>query len=294
MRMKAAVLYEVRQPLVIEEVELDPPKAGEVLVKMEATGVCHSDLHYYTGDIPRDMPLVLGHEGAGVVQEVGEGVTSVQPGDHVVMSFLPSCGRCKYCQSGHPVLCELSANLRSGGLLDGTRRLHKPDGTDINHFLFVSTFAEYSVVPEASVIPMPKEAPLEKLCLLGCGFTTGFGSATNGLHIKPGESVVVIGCGGVGLSAIQGAAISGGTVIAVDVHEQKLDMARKFGAAHTVLNRGDNKAVLKEIQRITGGEGADYSIESVGAAMSTRRPTWASAPSTRAGRWCSRAWPPRT
>ncbi|HUJ73872.1 MAG TPA: alcohol dehydrogenase catalytic domain-containing protein, partial [bacterium] len=147
MRMKAAVLLGVRQPLVVEEVELDPPKAGEVLVKMVATGVCHSDLHVYTGDLPRKLPVVLGHEGAGIVEKLGPGVTGYQPGDHVVLTYLPACGDCPSCHTGHPNMCDLGAKLRTGLMLDDTTRLHRKDGTDISSFLFVSTFAEYSVVP---------------------------------------------------------------------------------------------------------------------------------------------------
>jgi S-(hydroxymethyl)glutathione dehydrogenase/alcohol dehydrogenase len=266
MRMKAAVLYKVKEPLVIEEIELDPPKAGEVLIKMVATGVCHSDVHYYTGDVPRDMPLILGHEGAGIVQEVGAGVTSVAPGDHVVLTFLPSCGKCRWCHTGHPTLCDLGAKLRTGKYLDDTHRHHLArDGRDINSFLFVSTYGEYTVSPEASVLKVPDYLPLERLCLLGCGFTTGFGAATNSAHIKPGDTVMIVGCGGLGLAAVQGAALSGaGKIIAVDVHEEKLSMAKQFGATHTITNRHNPEEVVKEVQEITWGVGVDYSFEFVG------------------------------
>ena len=270
MRMKAAVLYEPKQPLVIEEIELDPPKAEEVLVKMVATGVCHSDVHYYTGDLVREMPIILGHEGAGIVEEVGPGVTSLAVGDHVVLTFLPSCGRCRWCHTGEPNMCDLGAKLRTGKMLDDTSRLHRAkDGLEINNMLLVSTYAEYSVVPEASALKVEDYHPLEKICLLGCGFTTGFGAATNAVHIKPGETVTIIGCGGLGLAAIQGAALSGaGKIIAVDVHEEKLTLAKKFGATHTVQNRHDPDGVVKEIQDITWGVGTDYSMEFVGADQS--------------------------
>ena len=266
MRMKAAVLYGVKEPLVVEEVELDPPKAGEVLVKLMATGICHSDLHRYTGDAQCQLfPIVLGHEGAGIVEEAGEGVTRVKKGDHVVLTFLPSCGKCRWCHTGHPNKCDLGAHLREGKMLDGTTRLHRTDGSDVYNFLFNSTYAEYSVAPEASLVPVAEHLPLEKLCLLGCGFTTGFGTATNRLHIRPGETITIVGCGGLGLAAIQGARLSGaGKIIAVDIHPEKLEMAKKFGATHGVLNKHIVEEVIQEITDITWGLGTDYSIEFVG------------------------------
>ncbi len=264
MRMQAAVLNAVNTPLEIEEVELDAPQAGEVLVRMVATGVCHSDVHYIVGENARELPLILGHEGAGIVESVGPGVTNAAQGDHVILTFLPSCGKCRWCQSGHPVLCDLGKVLRNGTMPDGTRRLRKPDGTEINNFLFVSTFAEYTVVPATSVVRVPKAAPLERVCLLGCGFTTGFGTATNAIHITPGESVTVIGCGGLGLAAIQGAALSGaGQIIAVDLHEGKLALAKRFGATDTIVGR-DNAETLAQIMALTGDLGTDYALEFVG------------------------------
>ena len=269
MKMRAAVLYEPRTPFRVEEVELDPPQVDEVLVKLVATGVCHSDVHYYTGDSPLHAsgnPIILGHEGAGIVQEVGEGVTHLQPGDHVVLTFLPSCGKCKWCHIGQPTLCDYGAQLRTGMMLDGTHRHHRAsDGKPIDNFLFVSSFGEYTVAPVASLVKVPDYLPLERLCLLGCGFTTGFGAATNAVHIRPGESATIIGCGGLGLSAIQGARASGaGKIIAVDVHEEKLEMAKKFGATHTILNRRNVDEVVKEVMEITWGEGSDFSFEFVG------------------------------
>jgi len=265
MRMKAAVLYGVNEPLKVEEVELDPPSANEVLVKMVATGVCHSDLHVITGDLPRDFPVILGHEGAGVVEAVGEGVTLVKPGDHVVLTYLPACGKCRWCHTGQPNMCDLGALLRTGAMLDGTKRAHTGDGTDISTFLFVSTWAEYSVVPEASVVPVPEYIPLEKICLFGCGFTTGYGAATNAVHIRPGETVTIVGCGGLGLAGVQGAKASGaGKIIAVDVHPEKLEMAKAFGATHTVLNEHNPEKAIAEIMDITWGLGTDFSFEFVG------------------------------
>ena len=260
-------MYKPNQPLVVEEIELDPPKDGEVLVKLVATGVCHSDVHYYTGDsiLPSGRPTILGHEGAGIVEQVGKGVSSVAPGDHVILSFLPACGRCKWCHMGEPTLCDFGALIVGGKMLDGTYRHHRA----IDNFLFVSTYGEYTVTMETSIVKVPNHLPLERLCLLGCGFTTGFGAITNAAHIRPGESVTIVGCGGLGLSAVQGAAASdAGKIIAVDIHEEKLEMAKKFGATHTVLNRHDVKKVIEEIRAITWGEGTDYSFEFVGTEAS--------------------------
>ncbi len=265
--MKAAVYYGAKQPLVVEEIELAPPQAGEVMVKMMATGVCRSDVKYMTGDSGMTPPpAVLGHEGAGIVEQVGAGVTSVKAGDHVVLTFLPSCGECRWCHTGHPTMCDLGAKLRDGTMVDGTRRMRfASSGKALNHFLFVSTFGEYTVVPQASVLRAPSHLPLEKICLLGCGFTTGFGAVTNAAGIKPGETVMIVGCGGLGLSAIQGAALSSaGKIVAVDVHEEKLDMAKKFGATHTISNRGNVEEVSKEVTEITQGVGVDYAFEFVG------------------------------
>ena len=266
MQVKAAVLPGVRQPFSVEEVELDPPRNGKVLVNLVATGVCRSDVHVYTGDnARRPCPIILGHEGAGVVQEVGEGVMDCRPGDHVVLTFLPACGRCRWCHTGQPTLCDLGALIPTGRMLDGTTRLHRQDGSELNHFLFVSTYAEYTVAPEASVLKVPDYIPLEKVCLLGCGFTTGFGAVTNAVHIRPGETVTIVGCGGLGLSAVQGARMSGaGKIIAVDIHPEKLAMARKFGATHTIENRHDADAVIGEVMDITWGLGTDYSFDFVG------------------------------
>ena len=173
MRMRAATLSGVKQPLIVQEVELDEPKANEVLVRMVASGVCHSDLHVITGDIDRPYPVILGHEGAGIVEQVGPGVTKVKPGDHVVLTYLPACGKCQWCHRGFPNMCDQGQHLRSGKMLDQTSRLHTLDGQDISNFLFVSTWAEYSVVPELSVVLVPDYVPLEKACLFGCGFSTG-------------------------------------------------------------------------------------------------------------------------
>jgi alcohol dehydrogenase (nicotinoprotein) len=266
MRTKAAVLYGPKQQLKVEQIELDAPGPGEVLVHMVATGVCHSDLHVVSGDLTaRPFPIVLGHEGAGIVEKVGKGVTAVKKGDHVILTYLPACGKCRWCHTGQPNMCDLGALLRTGRMLDGTARLHLKDGTDVSNFLFVSTWAEYSVVPELSMVKVPDYIRLERACLFGCGFTTGFGAATNAVHIRPGESATIVGCGGLGLAAVQGARMSGaGKIIAVDVHPEKLEMAKKFGATHTVLNTHDVDEVVRQIMDITWGQGTDYSFEFVG------------------------------
>jgi NDMA-dependent alcohol dehydrogenase len=265
MRMKAAVLVEAKKPLQIEELELDPPKVNEVLVKLSATGICHSDVHVYTGDMPLPGPIVLGHEGAGVVQEVGPGVTRVKPGDKVVLTFLPACGQCRWCHEGRPNLCDLGAQLLSGVMLDQTPRLHRKDRSPVRSFLFVSTWAEYTVVPDACLVKVQDEAPLDKACLFGCGFTTGYGSTTNAIQMKPGESITIVGCGGLGLAAIQGAMASdAGQIIAVDAHEEKLTLAKKMGATHVVQNRHNADEAVKEVLAMSGGIGTDYSAEYVG------------------------------
>ena len=266
MKMKAAVMHQPGQ-ISVESVELQKPQAGEVLVKMAATGICHSDVHYYVDDMPIATPVVLGHEGAGVIAELGPGVQNYEVGDHVVLSFFPACGQCRWCQNGQSILCDQGQAGMRGTMPDGSRRLQLAGGEPLNHFLFISTWAEYSVVPTASLIKVDAQAALDRLCLLGCGFTTGFGTATNAIRISPGESVVIVGCGGVGLSAVQGAALSGaGQIIAVDIHESKLAEARRFGATHGVQMRGDIKAVISEIKKICGKLGADYGIELVGGA----------------------------
>ncbi len=214
--MKAAVLYEEFQPLVVEDLDLEGPRSGEVLVKLAASGVCHSDLHYIKGAREHPMPVVLGHEGAGTVEEVGPNVTYARPGDHVVLSFVPTCGRCSYCVKGRHNLCEARYGLR-GSMPDGTRRLRKGD-QEIYHFNGLSTFGERAVVPEDSLVLVREDAPLEKVALIGCGVPTGVGAAIHTAKVRPGSKVVVIGIGGVGLNVVQGAALAGAeTIIAVDI-----------------------------------------------------------------------------
>ncbi|HKI98100.1 MAG TPA: Zn-dependent alcohol dehydrogenase [bacterium] len=268
MKTKAAILYEPNAPLAVEQIELDPPGAGEMLVQMKATGICHSDLHCIQGDWPIPMPMVLGHEGAGVIKEVGAGVTRFQPGDHVILTFLPACGHCNWCHRGRPNLCDLGAQLLSGKLPGGETRMHTQGGDPLNHWLFVSTFAEYAVVPELSAVKVAPDVPLEKVCLLGCGATTGFGAAWRTVQVAPGDAVVVVGAGGLGLNTIQACALSGASkIIAIDVHEEKLVLAKKFGATHTIQNNHDIMGVLGQVMELTEGVGADYGFEVVGEHM---------------------------
>lgn len=209
MKAKAAVLFEVGQKLEIREVEVQKPQAGEVLIRMAAGGVCHSDLHVMTGHLIASLPAILGHEGSGVVADVGPGVASVKPGDHVIPLWRLSCGECEYCTGGRPALCPAGFEIRmTGRLLDGTTRF-KLDGKEIKHFAGVSSFSEYSVVPEKAVLKIPNDLPLERAALFGCAVVTGVGAAINAARVKPGSSVAVFGAGGVGLNVIQGAAIAG-------------------------------------------------------------------------------------
>ena len=269
MRMKAAVLEAFGRPLVVDEVELAVPRRGEVLVRLAASGLCHTDLHAMTGDRPRPLPAVLGHEGAGVVEVVGEGVSGVKVGDHVVCSWAPNCGHCFYCDEGQPILCEeLNAASPAGVLFDGTTRLGR-DGRPIYHFTMVSSHAEYCVVPEAAAVPIPEEMPLDRACLIGCGVLTGVGAVIRNAQVRPGSSVVVFGCGGVGLNVVQGARLAGaGTIVAVDLKPKKLEWARTFGATHTV--DASTTDPVEAARELTDGRGADYAFEAVGHPGSIR------------------------
>lgn len=261
--MKAAVFYEPNKPLVIEEVQVDPPKEGEILVKMAAAGVCHSDHHAMTGEMPITTPVILGHEGSGIVEEVGPGVTSLKPGDHVVSVWRYACGTCEYCLIARPQLCPTSARMRTNASLsDGTRRFKIGD-TEIGHHLGVSTFAEYSVMSEKSALKIRDDMPLDMAAVVSCAVITGVGAVINGAQARPGESVAIFGSGGIGLNAIQGAQLAGADpIIAVDVMQNKLEMAKKFGATHLV-NASDEDPV-ERIREITGGQGAHHAIEAIG------------------------------
>jgi S-(hydroxymethyl)glutathione dehydrogenase/alcohol dehydrogenase len=260
--MKAAVLYELNQPVVVEDIEMEGPKAGEVVVKIAATGVCHSCYHAVTGLLQTPFPVVLGDEGAGVVEEVGPGVTLVKPGDHVILSWVASCGHCLYCVQGYANLCLNSRKGGRGRLLDGTTR-YKKNGVDIHHFALVASFAEYTVIPQECAIPIDKDIPLDKAALVGCSVTTGVCAATNTAQVQPGTSAVIFGAGGIGLNVIQGAVIAGAEkIIAVDLMESKLEFARQFGATHTI--NASEVDPISEIQALTDGLGADYAFEAIG------------------------------
>jgi S-(hydroxymethyl)glutathione dehydrogenase / alcohol dehydrogenase len=261
--MKAAVLYELKTPLKVEDVDLEKPKSGEVLVKIFANGVCHSDYSVIHGVLRSPLPVVIGHEGAGIVQEVGPGVSLVKPGDHVVLSFAPYCGHCYYCAIGRPVLCmNMRLTMGKGVLLDGTSRLKK-NGKNLYHMAGLSSFAEMAVVSEVSCIKIADDVPLDKACLVGCGVMTGVGAAINTAKVQPGTSTVVIGCGGVGLNVIQGCALAGaGTIIAVDLLDNKLEYAKQFGATHTI--NPSREELVKTVRSLTEGRGADYAFEVIG------------------------------
>jgi S-(hydroxymethyl)glutathione dehydrogenase / alcohol dehydrogenase len=262
--MRAAVLYEFGSPLRIEEVEIDPPGRGEVLVRLAASGVCHSDWHTAQGIHPSPLPVILGHEGAGVVEEVGEGVDAVAPGDHVVLSWLPYCGRCRWCTAGRPNLCDDLAWSDAGTMRDGGIRFHR-GGRRIHHYT-TSSFAERTVVPEQTVIPVDRSLPLAELALIGCAVMTGVGAVTNTAGVRPGQTVAVVGCGGVGLNVVQGAAIAGASVIvALDVLDSKLQLARELGATHAVNTTGASRPgeVRSQIEQIVPG-GVDHSFEALG------------------------------
>lgn len=257
--MKAVVVRDVDH-YGVETVDIDPPKIGEVLVRMKATGICHSDLSIINGTIPQPFPAVIGHEGAGIVEQVGEGVSSVTVGDHVVLSFVPRCGQCWHCMNDEPFLCTVSQP--DGTLFDGTTRVHKGDER-MYLMSFLGNMAEYAVVPEACVVPVDRDVPFKAAALVGCGVTTGVGAALKTAEVKPGSTVAVFGCGGVGLSVVQGARIAGARrVIAVDLSAEKLEMARRFGATDCV-NPGSDP--VKEIMGMTGGLGVDYAFEVVGS-----------------------------
>lgn len=265
--MKAAVLYEYKKPLVIEDVDLDEPRTGEVLVKIGAAGICRSDRHFMHGDARIKLPAVLGHEGAGTVKQVGPGVTLVKPGDRVILSFVPACGRCKSCLEGHSNLCDTHM-ATSGTLFDGTCRLHKGDQY-ITHMGKVACFAEYAVVPETGCIPVSESLPMDKAAMIGCCVTTGVGAALFSAKVQPGSTVAVVGCGGVGLNVIMGAAlVNAAKIIAVDIRESQLEFAMKFGATHSVNARDEDPA--KRVREITDGFGADYTFEVFGSAETVK------------------------
>jgi NDMA-dependent alcohol dehydrogenase len=254
----AAVLHEINTPWRIEEVDLTDPGPEEVLVKMAAAGLCHSDEHVVSGDLPAPLPFVGGHEGAGVVEQVGERVTGVAVGDHVVMSFIPSCGKCRWCASGHQNLCDLGRYLMAGTPIGGGEPHMRLDGVPIAPMTLVGSFAERQVLHEASVIKIDPEVPLDKAALVSCGVTTGWGSAVYVARVEPGDVVVVVGIGGIGANAVQGARIAGAKwIVAVDPVEWKLDQAKTFGATHVAA---DVYAAFALVNELTMGQLADSAI----------------------------------
>jgi S-(hydroxymethyl)glutathione dehydrogenase / alcohol dehydrogenase len=262
MKFKAAVLNKVGAPLTIEELEMQPLQAGDVLVRVRASGLCHTDLEVIQGSLAYPMPIVLGHEGAGVVEAVGPGVSRVRPGDHVILSWNPHCGQCFYCERDLPILCEpFSRHQPQGHLLDGTSRMRR-NGETVHHYSVTSTHAEYTVVPESGAVPIPREMPFDLACIIGCGVMTGVGGVVRKAQVPPGASVAVIGCGAVGLNAVQGARLAGAAqIIAIDLDPERLALARDLGATHLVAGGGD---VVADVKALTAGRGADHVFEAAG------------------------------
>jgi S-(hydroxymethyl)glutathione dehydrogenase/alcohol dehydrogenase len=264
-KSKAAIAWGPNQPLSIEEVDVMLPKKGEVLVKILASGVCHTDAFTLSGDDPEGIfPCILGHEGGGIVEQIGEGVTSVKVGDHVIPLYTPECGECKFCLSGKTNLCQKIRETQGKGLMpDGTTRFYK-DGQPIYHYMGCSTFSQYTVLPEISLANVNKEAPLEEVCLLGCGVTTGMGAVMNTANVEEGATVAIFGMGGIGLSAIIGATMAKASrIIAIDINERKFELARKLGATDCINPQDYDQSIQDVIVELTDG-GVDYSFECIG------------------------------
>ncbi|WP_412503052.1 S-(hydroxymethyl)glutathione dehydrogenase/class III alcohol dehydrogenase [Shewanella chilikensis] len=264
-KSRAAVAWAAGEPLKMEEVDVMLPKAGEVLVRIVASGVCHTDAFTLSGDDPEGVfPAILGHEGGGIVEMVGEGVTSVAVGDHVIPLYTPECGECKFCRSGKTNLCQKIRETQGKGLMpDGTTRFFK-DGKPIFHYMGCSTFSEYTVLPEISLAKINKSAPLEEICLLGCGVTTGMGAVMNTAKVEEGATVAIFGLGGIGLSAVIGAVMAkAGRIIGIDVNESKFELAKKLGATECINPKDYDKPIQQVIVDLTDG-GVDYSFECIG------------------------------
>ena len=264
MKVKAAICWEPRKPLEVDEIDLDGPRAGECLVRLAATGVCHTDAYTMGGRDPSGLfPAVLGHEGAGIVEEVGAGVRSVAIGDHVIPLYIPECRNCKFCLSGKTNLCGALLATQGKGLMpDGTSRLsHR--GRMLHHYMGISTFAAYTIVPEIALAKVRADAPLDKICLLGCGITTGIGAVLHTAKVHPGASVAVFGLGGIGLSVVQGAVMAGaGRIIGIDTNPQKFALARQFGVTDCV-NPAEVASLAEAVIEMTDG-GVDFSFECIG------------------------------
>jgi len=267
-RFQAAVLHGVDRPLAVKEVELPDPAVGEVLIRNRASGLCHTDLEVIEGRMGYPFPIVLGHEGAGVVEAVGEGVSAVRPGDAVVASWNPHCGHCYYCRRDEPILCEpFRRHQPAGRMLDGGTRLTL-DGGAVHHFGVVSSHAEFSLVPESGAIPIPREMPLDRACLLGCGVMTGVGAVLRLAKVAAGDTMAVVGCGAVGLNAIQAGSIARAErIIALDRDPARLERAARLGATDTLL--ADDSAIAA-VKALTGGRGVDAAFESAGAESAMR------------------------
>jgi S-(hydroxymethyl)glutathione dehydrogenase / alcohol dehydrogenase len=267
MRYKAAVLHETGGRFSIEDVELQPLEPGDVLVRLHASGLCHTDLEVIEGALPYPLPIVLGHEGAGVVERVGAAVTQVAVGDHVVCSWNPHCGHCFYCERDQPILCEpFSRHQPAGRLLDGGSRYRLAGGRMLSHFSTTSTHAQYTVVPESGAIAVPKAIPFDRACLIGCGVMTGVGAAVRMARVEAGSAVVVVGCGAVGLHAIQGARLQqADTIVAIDLDPGRLALARAMGATRLLgPSDGDAAAHAGAVRGLTAGRGADFVFECAG------------------------------
>src|SRR6201994_617510 len=265
MKSRAAVAWEAGKPLSIEEIDVQGPKAGEVLVRIVATGVCHTDAYTLSGDDPEGaFPVILGHEGGGIVEEVGEGVTSLKPGDHVIPLYTPECGECKFCLSGKTNLCQKIRLTQGKGLMpDGTSRFSL-GGKSLLHYMGTSTFSEYTVLPEISLAKINKDAPLDKVCLLGCGITTGIGAVLNTAKVEPGSTVAIFGLGGIGLAVVQGAVMAkAARIIAIDLNPSKWEMAKQMGATDFINPKDHDKPIQQVIVDLTNG-GVDYSFECIG------------------------------
>lgn len=265
MKSRAAVAWQAGKPLTIEEVDVDGPKAGEVMLRMVATGVCHTDAFTLSGDDPEGVfPAILGHEGGAIVEEIGAGVTSVSVGDHVIPLYTPECGKCKFCLSGKTNLCQAIRVTQGQGLMPDRSSRFSCNGKTVFHFMGTSTFSEYTVMPEISVAKINKAAPLDKVCLLGCGITTGIGAVLNTAKVEPGSTVAVFGLGGVGLSVVQGAVLAKASrIIVVDINEDKFAMARMLGATDCINPKKYDAPIQDVIVDLTDG-GVDYSFEAIG------------------------------